>query len=53
MMGFVISRLKEKSTHGGLAMVAGGVLILIVSPLTTVIAYAAIAFGAYQIITKG
>ena len=48
-MGFLTSRLKEKASHGGLGLVAVGLVILFLN----IAAYAAIAFGAYQVLTKG
>ena len=46
-----MDRLKEKTSHGGLGLVVVGVLML-VAPVDLV-AYAAIAYGGYQIFTKG
>ena len=43
------SRIKQRSTVDGVLMVAAGAAIIIFSPLTTLIAYAAIAYGAWTI----
>ena len=50
-MDYFMDRLKEKTSHGGLGLVVVGVLML-VAPVDLV-AYAAIAYGGYQILTKG
>jgi hypothetical protein len=49
MLNLIKSKLKERSSLDGVAMVAAGAVIIIFSPLTTVIAYGAIAYGAYTI----
>ena len=52
-MGFLTSRLKEKASHGGLGLVAVGLVILFLGSWVNIAAYAAIALGAYQVLTKG
>jgi hypothetical protein len=52
-MDFITDRLKEKASHGGLGLVAVGLIILFLGGWVTYAAYAAIAYGAYQVITKG
>jgi hypothetical protein len=52
-MEFLTSRLKEKASHGGLGLVAVGLVILFLGSWVNIAAYAAIAFGAYQVLTKG
>ena len=52
-MGFLTSRLKEKASHGGLGLVAVGLVILFLGSWVNVAAYAAIAYGAYQVLTEG
>jgi len=42
-------KIEERSTIDGVLMVAAGAAIIIFSPLTKLIAYAAIAYGAYTI----
>jgi hypothetical protein len=46
---WIDKRLKERSTVDGVLMVAAGAAIIIFSPLTKLIAYGAIAYGAYTI----
>jgi len=46
---WIEKRLAERSTIDGVLMVAAGAAIIIFSPLTKIIAYAAIAYGAYTI----
>jgi hypothetical protein len=45
-------RLAERSTIDGVVMVAAGAAIIIFSPLTKLIAYAAIVYGAWTIWKK-
>lgn len=52
-MEFLTSRLKEKASHGGLGLVAVGLVILFLGSWVNIAAYAAIVFGAYQVLTKG
>ncbi len=46
---WIENRLKQRSTVDGVLMVAAGAAIIIFSPLTKLIAYGAIAYGAYTI----
>jgi|TARA_B100002019_G_scaffold98933_2_gene85258 hypothetical protein len=46
---WIDKRIKERSTIDGVLMVAAGAAIIIFSPLTKLIAYAAIAYGAWTI----
>ena len=46
---WIDSRLKERSTLDGVLMVAAGAAISVFSPLTKLIAYGAIAYGAWTI----
>ena len=52
-MDWVTERVKEKSSQGGLGLVAVGLAILFLGGFVNIAAYAAIAYGAYQIVTKG
>ena len=52
-MDFITSRMKEKASHGGLGLVAVGFIILFLGSWVNIAAYAAIAYGAYQVISKG
>ena len=52
-MDFITERIKEKSSQGGIGLVAVGLAILFLGGFVHIAAYAAIAYGAYQIITKG
>mgnify|MGYP006183921671 CR=1 FL=1 len=51
-MEYLTDRLKEKASHGGLGLIAVGLIILFAGSWVNLAAYAAIAFGAYQVITK-
>jgi hypothetical protein len=50
---WIETRLQERSTVDGVLMVAAGAAIIIFSPLTKLIAYGAIAYGAWTIWRKG
>jgi hypothetical protein len=52
-MNWITTRLKEKSSQGGLGLVAVGLVILFLGSWVDIAAYAAIAYGAYQTLTKG
>ena len=52
-MDFITSRMKEKASHGGRGLVAVGLIILFLGSWVNIAAYAAIAYGAYQVISKG
>lgn len=49
---WIETRLQERSTVDGALMVAAGAAIIIFSPLTKLIAYGAIAYGAWTIWRK-
>ena len=53
MTDFIKSRLKEKATHGGLGLIAVGLIILFLGSWMNIAAYVAIAYGAWQVLTKG
>ncbi len=53
MMNFIKGRMKEKSSMGGVALIAVGVVVLIAGPFAQFAAYGAIAYGVYQVMTKG
>ena len=50
---WIETRLRERSTVDGVLMVAAGAAIIVFSPLTKLIAYGAIAYGAWTIWRKG
>ena len=52
-MTWLKDRLKEKASHGGLGLVAVGLVILFLGSWINIAAYAAIAFGAWQFFTRG
>ena len=53
IMDYFTDRMKEKASHGGLGLVVTGLIILFLGGWVTYAAYAAIAYGGYQILTKG
>jgi len=52
VMEYLTDRMKEKASHGGLGLIVVGLIILFAGSWVNLAAYAAIAFGAYQVITK-
>lgn len=53
MKKYILDRFKEKTSHGGAALIAIGVIVLIAGPFAQIAAYGAIAFGIWQICSKG
>jgi hypothetical protein len=51
-MNWLTDRLKERASHGGLGLIAVGLIILFAGSWINIAAYAAIAYGAYQVVTK-
>jgi hypothetical protein len=49
MMNWITKRLTERTTWDGAALVALGVIVLIAKPIAGLVAYAAIAYGAWTI----
>ena len=52
-MSWLLDRLSEKASHGGLGLVAVGLIILFLGSWVNIAAYGAIAFGAWQFFTRG
>ena len=52
-MDYITDRMKEKASHGGLGLIVVGVLVLMGGSLVQYAAMAAVAYGAYQVLTKG
>jgi len=50
---FIKTRLKERTTLDGVVLIAAGVTFLIFKPIAGIVAYGAILYGAYTLITKG
>ena len=53
MKKWLEERAKERTSHSGAALIAIGVIVLIAGPFAKLAAYAAIAYGAWQIYNKG
>ena len=45
-------RIEEHSTWNGLGFILVGLIILLAKPFATIVAYAAIVYGAYAIYSK-
>ena len=52
-MNFITERIKEKSSQGGIGLVVVGLIIIFLGGWVNLAAYAAIAYGAYQMISEG
>ena len=52
-MDWITERVKEKSSQGGLGLIAVGLVVLFLGGFADIAAYAAIAYGGYQLLTKG
>jgi hypothetical protein len=50
---WIAKRLAERSTVDGIVMVAAGAAVIVFSPFAKIIAYGAIAYGAYTIWRQG
>tara|TARA_B110000858_G_C17457667_1_gene317049 strand:- start:145 stop:303 length:159 start_codon:yes stop_codon:yes gene_type:complete len=51
-MDWLKKRWKERTSKNGVALIAIGVVAIVFTPLVGIAAYAAIAYGAYQIWAK-
>jgi len=49
---WVFRRLKERTSIDGLVLIAAGIGFIVFKPLASIIAYAAIAYGAYTLFKK-
>ena len=49
---FIKARLKERTTLDGAVLIGAGVAFLIFKPIASLVAYCAIAYGAYTIWRK-
>lgn len=47
VIGYITKRLQERTTLDGAILVAAGVTFLIFKPIASIVAYAAIAYGAW------
>ena len=52
MKNWIIKRLGERTTLDGAVLVGAGVAFLIFKPIASLVAYAAIAYGAWTIWKK-
>ena len=52
-MNWITSRIKEKSSQGGVALIAMGLVVIFLGGFVNIAAYAAIAYGAYQLLSEG
>jgi hypothetical protein len=52
MKKWIVSRLNERTTLDGAVLVGAGVAFLIFEPIASLVAYAAIAYGAWTIWKK-
>tara|TARA_E500000081_G_C6127962_1_gene351929 strand:- start:2119 stop:2283 length:165 start_codon:yes stop_codon:yes gene_type:complete len=52
MKNWIINRLGERTTIDGAVLIAAGVAFLIFKPIASLVAYGAIAYGAWTIYKK-
>ena len=52
-MNWITSRIKEKSSQGGVALIVMGLVVIFLGGFVNIAAYAAIAYGAYQLLSEG
>lgn len=52
MKKWIVARLNERTTLDGAVLVGAGVAFLIFKPIASLVAYAAIAYGAWTIWKK-
>ena len=52
MRNWINDRLKERTTVDGVVLVGAGIAFLIFKPIASLVAYAAIAYGAWTIWKK-
>ena len=52
MKQFIIDRLGERTTLDGAVLIGAGVAFLIFKPIASLVAYAAIAYGAWTLFKK-
>ena len=52
MKKWITSRLNERTTLDGAVLIGAGVAVLIFKPIASLVAYAAIAYGAWTIWKK-
>lgn len=49
---WIASRLKERTTLDGAVLIGAGVAFLIFKPIASIVAYGAIAYGAWTLFKK-
>lgn len=49
---WVLDRLKERTTLDGAVLIGAGVAFLIFKPIASIVAYGAIAYGAWTLFKK-
>lgn len=52
MKDWIIKRLNERTTIDGAVLIGAGIAFLIFKPIASLVAYAAIAYGAWTIYKK-
>lgn len=49
MKKFIMDRLNERTSLDGAVLIAAGIAFLIFKPIASIVAYGAIAYGAYTL----
>jgi len=52
MKNFILGRLKERTSLDGAVLIAAGLTFLFLNNIASLVAYAAIAYGAWTIFAK-
>ena len=52
MKKFIIDRLNERTSLDGVVLIGAGVAFLIFKPIASLVAYSAIAYGAWTLFKK-
>jgi hypothetical protein len=52
MTKWILARFKERTSWDGVALIAAGIAFLFVKPIASLVAYAAILYGAYTLWKK-
>jgi len=52
MTKWILARFKERTSWDGVALIAAGIAFLFIKPIASLVAYAAILYGAYTLWKK-
>jgi len=52
MKNFIVDRLRERTTLDGVVLIGAGIAFLVFKPIASIVAYGAIAYGAWTLFKK-